>query len=148
MTDRSLAPTPPLPGLNDALRCGIQNIYAQAQKRTAALGGICEASGRCCSFREFGHELWLTNLELAYLVETHGVSQPGENGICPYLDAERKCGARDGRALGCRVFFCNLQSDVLQDVQNEGIAQLRELAAQNGIELFYDEFLASLAKLA
>ena len=129
------------------LRSGIREIYAQAQERTAALGGVCQASGRCCSFREFGHELWLTNLEMAYLVETHGLRRPAENGSCPYLDAEGKCGAREGRALGCRVFFCNLPSDSLQDVQNDGIARLRELAAQNGVELFYEEFLVSLTNL-
>ena len=147
MTNRSSHFFAKIAPLDEALRSGIQDIYARAQERTAALGGVCEASGRCCHFKKFGHQLWLTNLELALLVECHGARPPRSHGAFPYLTDDDKCSARDGRALGCRVFYCNIPSDPLQDVQNDGLSELRALAAEHGVELVYDEFLASLDQL-
>jgi Fe-S-cluster containining protein len=103
------------------------------------LGAACAACGRCCRFAEFGHRLWLTDLELALLRARHGRRRVADPGVCPYLDGT-SCAARDGRALACRTFHCGLPREVVEEITNRYFERLREIARAAGRALAYAAF--------
>lgn len=84
----------------------VSNIYSSADATVAAAGPVCESSGRCCRFTEYGHTLFLSDIEAEYLLAT----APGYDRVtpdgCPF-QVEGLCTARDERPLGCRVYFCD-----------------------------------------
>ncbi|MBI1302485.1 MAG: hypothetical protein GC172_01665 [Phycisphaera sp.] len=86
---------------------------------------LCLASGACCRFEEYGHRMYVTGLEAAFVVEridrarTVRASNPlrllevhesQSRGDCPYLRAGL-CGEHEERPLGCRIFFCDKGAD-------------------------------------
>jgi Fe-S-cluster containining protein len=97
---------------------------------------LCLASGACCRFEEYGHRMYLSGLEAAFVVrridasraararnplrtlavETplsiNEVSAAQTRGDCPYLQAGH-CDAHTERPLGCRIFFCDKGADGL-----------------------------------
>ncbi len=84
----------------------LQEIYEGAERDIAETPSLfCQKSGRCCRFREAGHELFLTRLEFLEMVR-HGGPRAPDPDACPWLDG-RLCGNRDGRALACRTYFCS-----------------------------------------
>ena len=56
----------------DAAFRDLESVYAELEADLAALGPRCQLSGRCCRFREYGHQLWTTRLELEYLLSKEG----------------------------------------------------------------------------
>ena len=137
------------PALDDRARRGLVDLYEELDRRLAALadrGAHCRACGRCCRFADWGHEVWLTGLELAYLVESAGARSPTEPATCPYLDARGRCAAREGRTVSCRVFFCELPAEAAESLYAEASARLDELHRRSGVERRYGELLASLAR--
>jgi Fe-S-cluster containining protein len=113
-------------------------LYGALEAELAFIGAACEACGRCCRFSEFGHQLWLTDAELAYLVARHGVRARADHSVCPYLE-DGKCSAHDGRALSCRTFHCSLARDVVEEITERYLATIRALAARAGRPLAYSE---------
>ncbi len=107
----------------------------------------CEACGRCCRLASFGHELWLTEVELSYLLETRGAEAPREPGVCPYME-NGACTAREGRALGCRIFFCNMEVEVSERRYGRYLEFIRRLCDERGRPVYYGELLASLSEVA
>jgi hypothetical protein len=93
------------------------------------------------------HELWLTNLELAHLVDRFGSRPVDEPGVCPYLE-DGRCAARSRRALSCRVFHCELARGFQERLHESYLERLSGLAARVGLELAYGELLSSLVALA
>lgn len=82
-------------------------LYTGLEDAVAAAGPVCQASGRCCRFTEYGHTLFLSEIEARFLFEpgiaaATVVSRDG----CPY-QVDGLCAARDRRPLGCRVYFCD-----------------------------------------
>ena len=45
------------------LRRQVLELYAEVDREVRAAGPVCVASGRCCRFKEYGHTLFLSNLE-------------------------------------------------------------------------------------
>ena len=85
----------------------LREVYARADAAVAARPSLrCDRSGRCCRFREAGHQLWLTRLEYDEMVERGGAPAPGDGAACPWL-AGGLCGNREGRALACRTYHCS-----------------------------------------
>jgi Fe-S-cluster containining protein len=86
---------------------------------------ICLASGACCRFEEYGHRMYVSGLEAAFVVaridaaraartanplrllEVHDANSRGD---CPYLRAGL-CGEHEDRPLGCRIYFCDKGAD-------------------------------------
>jgi hypothetical protein len=118
-------------------------VYRDLDRELERIGAACDACGRCCHLASYGHELWLTDLELAFLVRRCGVRRPTEPGVCPYLEGDR-CGARGGRALSCRIFHCQLDRRVLERLHEVYLERVRGLRAGDGVEIGYGELLASL----
>jgi Fe-S-cluster containining protein len=118
-------------------------LYGEVEAELRALGASCEACGRCCRFAEFGHELWLTNVELDYLQARHGHGGAAPLGVCPYLDGTL-CSARAGRALACRTFHCCLAAAVVEEVTNRSFEKIRDAARAAGVDLEYTGLSALL----
>jgi hypothetical protein len=101
-------PTPP-PHLPPDAATELRALYKELENAIAACGPRCELSGRCCRFAEYGHTLFLTEVEARYLVaEAPAPIRPLDDGAtCPWQDTRGRCTARDARPLGCRVYFCD-----------------------------------------
>jgi len=117
-------------------------LYREVDAELRELGASCAACGRCCRFEEFGHELWLTNVELDYLQVRHGQGKAAPPGVCPYLDGAL-CSARAGRALACRTFHCGLPAAAVEEVTNRSFEKIRDAARAAGVALEYTGLSAS-----
>ena len=106
-------------------------------------GSPCRSCGDCCNFEKFGHELRVTHIELFYLIQKHGLRRPKKEGVCPYLE-DGLCIARDGRALGCRVFFCDADKANQEQLYEKYLGRIRDLSSDGRINAYYGEFLSSL----
>jgi hypothetical protein len=122
----------------DAVKRRVLEIYAEADREVAAAGPVCVASGRCCRFKEYGHTLFISNLEANVLL---GAAPPYERPIddtfCPF-QKEKLCTAREPRPLGCRVYFCdpNYQGR-MAEIMEKHLAQLKSLSVEAGIPWQY-----------
>jgi len=119
-----------------AARLALRRIYEEAERTLAALPGLyCQLSGRCCRFREAGHELFCTALEYREMAAQGGdrAGAPGET--CPWL-VDGRCSNRDGRALACRTYFCSDEALAAQ-VTERFHRQIRELHARLGLDYSY-----------
>lgn len=127
----------------DAAMSDLEALYAELEAELAARNPRCELSGRCCRFKDYGHQLWTTDLELEYLFR--GVSPRAGEGVCPYLEAGR-CGARSHRMLGCRIHFCDPGfKDEMGPLYERYHRRVKEIHARHGIPYAYGELLAKLA---
>lgn len=77
------------------------------EEKISEAGPVCELSGRCCRFEEYGHRLYLTRTE-ADLLFSEGLPDDSriEPGSCPFQKGNI-CTAREKRPFGCRVYFCD-----------------------------------------
>jgi len=136
------------PGKRQEAYRALEALYAELQAELDAMGPRCQLSGRCCRFGEFGHQLWVTTLEIDYLLEGAGFPAALPGGTCPFLK-EGTCGARRHRALACRTFFCEpsfrYHMGPLHEKYHRRIKDLHRLA---GIPCGYFEFMGELARRA
>ena len=90
-------------------RIPLLRLYDEVDAEVRRLGPVCDLSGRCCRFEEYGHTLFLSAPEAALLVaDAPAPSRPVDDGAtCPWQDDRGHCTARDARPIGCRVYFCD-----------------------------------------
>jgi hypothetical protein len=119
--------------LTPDLRSEILAVYAAADAAVAAAGPRCEASGRCCRFKEYGHTLFISNLEAEVLLDAApAYSQPVSADGCPF-QVNNLCTAREPRPLGCRVYFCDPSYQESGNAITETfLRRLKELAERHG----------------
>jgi len=127
--------------LEDALR-DLGALYARVEAEIARHAPVCELSGRCCRFREFGHDLFVSGLEREYWFRSGEPAisadrwKPGEN--CPWQSETGRCHARLGRPLGCRVYFCDPSfGPFMPDVMEPAISAIKRITRQAGMEWDY-----------
>jgi hypothetical protein len=135
-------------GSRDELWKELEGLYADLDGELAVLRPLCQRSGRCCRFKEFGHQLWTTAVELDYLVDREGLPAPqsGGGGVCPYLK-DGLCGVRDHRMLGCRIYFCDAAyADAMGPLYEKYHARMKELHRRHGVPYEYGEFLSAIAR--
>ncbi len=126
----------PRPPYFDELR----EIYAALDSEVARLAPVCQVSGRCCRFREYGHTLFLSEPELEYLLrEAPAPVRALDDGeTCPWQDAGGRCTARGARPLGCRVYFCDPTYQGAAPLLSEQfIARLCDLARRHRLSWNY-----------
>jgi hypothetical protein len=94
--------------MSEALRRRVLELYAEVDRAVAAAGPVCVASGRCCRFKEFGHVLFLSNLEAVVLLHDAPLYDAGSvtPDFCPFQKGNL-CTAREPRPLACRVYYCD-----------------------------------------
>lgn len=120
------------------LRSRVFALYREADAEIAAAKPVCVASGKCCRFAEYGHTLFLSNLEADVLLATApAYEKPSNNHFCPFQKGNL-CTARTERPLGCRVYFCDPNYAGKGEVISEKyIAQLKELSQELQVEWNY-----------
>lgn len=123
----------------------LQTIYDELGRAIAAQAPVCELSGRCCRFDEFGHDLFATELEVDYVLAGLGDRPlPTFDRLCPFFESNQ-CHHREHRPLGCRVFFCDPSyRDAMPELHEQFFRQLKELHERHGIPYRYGPFLTLL----
>jgi Fe-S-cluster containining protein len=120
------------------LRHELQQLYAELEREIVQAGPVCELSGRCCRFADYGHTLFVSSLEAELLLEDglpEGAAIDGAG--CPFQKG-KLCTARDKRPLGCRVFYCDPTYQARgQELSEEYVARLKALAERLGRDWHY-----------
>jgi hypothetical protein len=124
--------------MDETLHETILELYRQVDAEVAAAGPICQASGRCCRFKEYGHRMYLSNLEAAVLLAgAPPYEHPVSPDFCPF-QRDNLCTAREPRPLGCRIFFCDPgYQETGNEITERYLRRLKELAVAHGLEWEY-----------
>jgi len=120
------------------LRHQVLELYREVDESVAAAGPVCVASGRCCRFKEYGHVLFVSNLEAdVLLADAPSFEPPVSPDFCPF-QKDKLCTAREPRPLACRIFFCDPNyQETGNRLTEEYLRRLKELARANDIEWRY-----------
>jgi len=127
----------------------IRDLYARLDAAVQSRGPTCWISGKCCNFDAHGHRLYVTGLEIAWVLkESAAVSaKHGEvslTGPCSF-QANNLCTVHTIRPLGCRVFFCQQGTQQWQsDLYEQFLGQLRSLHDEHALPYRYMEWRAGL----
>jgi Fe-S-cluster containining protein len=116
------------------VRQRVLDLYAEVDAAVAAAGPRCDASGRCCRFKEYGHTLFISNLEAEVLLAAAPpYARPVSADFCPF-QVGNLCTAREPRPLGCRVYFCDPDyEDTGNSITETYLRRLKEIAQEQGI---------------
>ncbi len=164
-----MPPTPnvPIEALRAAARrpevvAALRRFYLKADRRIAEKNATCWNRGQCCQFGQFGHRLYVTALEVVYYLAEAPRQDPGvtpsassvvdvppiTQDACPHAFAG-KCHARTRRPLGCRIFYCDPNTQAWQGPLTETLlAELRGLHESLAVPYFYADWLTVLRSLA
>jgi hypothetical protein len=125
--------------MSETLHRQVLELYAEVDCAVAAAGPVCVASGRCCRFKEYGHVLFLSNLEAEVLLHDAPPFDPHTvtPDFCPFQQGNL-CTARQPRPLGCRVYYCDPQYQTTgQEITETYLRRLKALALAHGIPWHY-----------
>src|SRR6476469_4074508 len=124
--------------MNSELNRRVLAVYADVDRAVAAAGPLCDASGRCCRFTEYGHTLFLSHFEAELLLEAAPpYPTPVSADGCPF-QVHGLCTARESRPLGCRIYFCDpAYQERMAEITEEAIAALKRLADAHGTGWHY-----------
>ncbi|MGF1579160.1 MAG: hypothetical protein ACFCD0_07335 [Gemmataceae bacterium] len=116
----------------------IHDIYTQVDREVDQAGPVCESSGRCCRFQEYGHTLFLSQFEAEVLLASApSYDKPVSSAFCPFQEGNL-CTAREPRPLGCRIYFCDPDyQDRSQEITEKYVAKLKALADEKGRDWLY-----------
>ena len=130
------------------VRDALARVYADLQREIDVRKPVCNASGRCCRFEEFGHRLYVTTIELAaFVAELTDRSFNANPGGCPF-QVDGLCSVHAIRPFGCRVFFCDATSDQWQHQQYERFhGELKRLHEKLAVPYLYVEWREALGAL-
>jgi Fe-S-cluster containining protein len=131
------------------VRRAVGHLYTAVQDAIDLRRPICNASGRCCRFDEFGHRLFVTTIELAAFLGQ--LSRPIDalplDG-CPF-QIDGLCSVHTIRPFGCRIFFCDeTAADWQQEQYARFHAELKRLHAALGVDYYYVEWREALGVLS
>lgn len=124
--------------MTEEQRQQVLELYQEVDRKVAAAGPVCVASGRCCRFKEYGHVLYISNLEAEVLLNAAPpYESPVTSDFCPFQKGNL-CTAREPRPLGCRVYYCdpNYQETGTQ-ITETYLRKLKDLADANGVPWLY-----------
>src|SRR5437870_2956423 len=131
----------------DDVHAAVKQIYNDVQRQIDLRRPLCQLSGRCCRFEEFGHRLYVTTLELAtFLHDLKELPVPNWTGQgCPF-QKNKLCSVHQIRPFGCRLFFCDSTSTDWQHEQYQLFhTRLRQLHDALAVPYFYLEWRQALA---
>lgn len=124
--------------MHPEMRQGLLALYDDVATEIASAAPVCDLSGRCCRFREYGHTLFISRAEAELLLEqglpeNSTVSDEG----CPF-QIQGLCTAREKRPLGCRVYYCDPKyAGVGERISEESISDLKRLHERTGTSWEY-----------
>jgi Fe-S-cluster containining protein len=125
--------------VSEQTRRAVLELYAEVDREVAAAGPVCVASGRCCRFKEYGHTLFLSNLEAEVLLAGAPPYDPSSvtAEFCPFQKGNL-CTAREPRPLGCRVYYCDPNyQEKAGELTEKYLHRLKQLADEHGAEWRY-----------
>ena len=125
--------------MSESLRRHVLQLYQEVDRAVAAAGPVCVASGRCCRFKEFGHVLYLSNLEAEVLLACAPPYDPAAvtPDFCPFQKGNL-CTAREPRPLACRTYFCDPNyQDAGARITEDHLRRLKALADAHGVAWRY-----------
>lgn len=124
--------------MTDEIHRRVLELYSEVDASVQAAGPHCDASGRCCRFKEWGHVLYVSALEAEVLLESAPpYSQPVSPDFCPF-QKDNMCMAREPRPLGCRIYFCDPAYQETGNAIMEGaLRRLKELTSEVGRDWRY-----------
>lgn len=122
----------------DEIRGKVRELYAEVDAEVAAAGPKCDASGRCCRFKEWNHVLYLTSFEADVLLKSAPpFAGPVTPDFCPF-QVENLCTAREPRPLGCRIYFCDpAYEGVGERIMESALTKLKRLADEHDLPWRY-----------
>ena len=131
----------------------IERIYEDLDAAVAERNPTCWISGRCCDFDAFGHRLYVTGLEIAWVLrrvdalDSVQTSKPGSaNAPCVY-QKEKLCTIHKVRPLGCRLFFCQEGTqDWQQELYEQFMQGIRRLHEAHDLPYQYMEWRVGLSE--
>ena len=125
----------------------VEALYEQLDRRIAARSPVCVNRELCCKFDAYGHQLFVTPVELAYFAAR--TAPPAEaTGACPYQRGGL-CTVRVARPTGCRIFFCEPGSRSWQPDETEcTLRRLKRVHARFDLPYAYVEWLDALRQLS
>lgn len=124
----------------EAFRPELMALYDELEAEVRRLGPVCNLSGLCCRFEEYGHTLFLSAPEAALLVaDAPPPARPLDDGAtCPWQDARGRCTARDARPLGCRIYYCDPTFQAEGPALGEAfLSRLKAIVARLGLPWDY-----------
>lgn len=124
--------------MSPAMRDGLLTIYDALDADVRRAGPVCDLSGRCCRFREYGHTLFISRTEAELLLEK-GIPEGAaiDDAGCPFQQGTI-CTARERRPLGCRVYFCDPgYAGRGEELSEQYIGQLKELHRAEDVDWDY-----------
>lgn len=123
----------------------LREIYRELEEELSAIAPPCRACGECCHFDKFDHTLYVSDIEVKYVLENAGPPSPViKKGVCPYL-FKNKCTIREYRPLGCRIFYCQEGWKARSaGIYEKYHRKIKDLCIESGIEWRYSPLLLSL----
>jgi Fe-S-cluster containining protein len=115
------------------IREGLLAICDDLGADIARAAPVCELSGRCCRFKEYGHTLFLSRPEAELLLE-QGLPEDAaiDEAGCPF-QIGGLCTARERRPLGCRVYYCDPRyAGVGEALSERYLSRLKQLHDETG----------------
>ena len=124
--------------MSNELHRQVLAIYDEVDREVAAAGPVCVASGRCCRFKEYGHSLFLSNLEASVLkAGAPPYDKPVSEAFCPFQKGNL-CTAREPRPLACRVYYCDPSyQETGNQITEKYLRRLKDLAKAHQVEWKY-----------
>jgi Fe-S-cluster containining protein len=133
----------------NTIREGLLAICDDLAADIARAAPVCELSGRCCRFKEYGHTLFLSRPEAERLLE-QGLPENAtiDEAGCPFQTGGL-CTARERRPLGCRVYYCDPRyAGVGEDLSERYLSRLKQLHDETGMAWEYRPLHAFLREAA
>jgi Fe-S-cluster containining protein len=118
----------------------LRELYDEVDREVNALGPVCDLSGRCCRFLEYGHTLFVSSAEAVFLLglAPTPASPLDEGASCPWQDSRGHCTAREARPLGCRIYHCDPAfQEELHRLSERFIDRLKKLSSKHNIAWNY-----------
>jgi Fe-S-cluster containining protein len=130
------------------VRAAVENVYVALQDAIDLRNPRCVGSGRCCKFDDFGHNLFITTMEMATFAHDLPEADQSTAGIaataCPF-QVGKLCSIHTIRPFGCRIFFCDETSTEWQRRQYARFhSELKRLHEELSVPYYYIEWRKAL----
>ena len=112
-------------------------LYEELDAEVARLGPVCQLSGRCCRFKEYGHTLFVSTPEVQLLLEqcaaAAAAARSGRNLPVAGCSAGTAPHAIAGHWVAAFITATQRTNRPRHDLSERYIARLKELTDKHGL---------------
>lgn len=126
----------------------LELIYKKLHEQLKSLPCPCDACGACCQFSNAEHRLYISELELTYVLKKYEIPKI-EGDVCPFM-VDEKCTVRDRRMLGCRSYFrAHSQEDHVraEALYEKALKEIKALYSQYNLKWVYKDLMVFLKEV-